>query len=136
MIFDHFGTPLGVGSYEGKLDEIFEVWKDDISAVAAQPNTVAKIGGLAMPDNGYGWHVRSTPATSDELVEAQARWYHHTIEVFGPDRCMFESNFPVDRFSISYRTVWNAFKKMAANYTEPEQTAMFVGTASRVYSLA
>jgi len=135
MILDHFGTPLGVGAYEGKLDEIFETWKDDIAAVAAQPNTVAKIGGLAMPDNGYGWHLRATPATSDELVEAQARWYHHTIESFGPERCMFESNFPVDRFSIGYRTVWNAFKKIAARYTEAEQTAMFTGTATWVYKL-
>lgn len=135
MVLDHFGTPLGVGSFAGRLDEVFETWKDDITLVAQQPNVVAKIGGLAMPDNGFGWHARDTPATSDELVAAQARWYHHTIESFGPDRCMFESNFPVDRFSISYRSLWNALKKIAASYTAAEQAMMFTGTARRVYSL-
>ncbi len=135
MILDHFGTPLGVGRFAGKADEIFAAWKDDIAAIAANPNVVAKIGGLAMPDNGYGWHERDRPASSDELVEAQARWYHHTIECFGPDRCMFESNFPVDRFSLSYRSYWNAAKKIAADYSESEQDQMFRGTATRIYRL-
>lgn len=135
MILDHFGTPLGVGRFEGRLDEVFETWKQDVAAIAALPNTIAKIGGLAMPDNGYGWHQNERPATSDELVAAQERWYHHTIECFGPARCMFESNFPVDRFSINYVAWWNAAKKMAARYSDAEQTAMFTGTATRVYSL-
>lgn len=136
MILDHFGTPLGVGRFAGKADEIFEQWKDDIAAIAALSNVVAKIGGLAMPDNGFGWHERDRPASSDELVEAQARYYHHTIECFGPERCMFESNFPVDRFSLSYRTYWNAAKKLAADFTETEQDDMFRGTATRIYRLA
>ena len=135
MILDHFGTPLGVGRFEGKLDEIFETWKDDIAAIAALPNTVAKIGGLAMPDNGYGWHAQDRPATSDDLVAAHERWYLHTIDCFGPDRCMFESNFPVDRFSINYVSWWNAAKKMAARFDQAERDAMFTGTARRVYSI-
>ena len=135
MILDHFGTPLGVGRFEGKLDEIFETWKDDIAAIASLPNTVAKIGGLAMPDNGYGWDSRDRPATSDELVAAQERWYLHTIDCFGPDRCMFESNFPVDRFSLSYGVYWNAMKKLASQFTESEQAALFAGVAREVYSL-
>lgn len=135
MVLDHFGTPIGVGRFEGRLDEIFETWKSDIALVAAQPNVVAKLGGLAMPDNGYGWHARETPATSDELVAAHRRWYEHTIECFGPQRCMLESNFPVDRFSLSYRTLWNALKKIVASYSPDERNAMFVGTAARVYSL-
>jgi len=135
MILDHFGTPLGVGSFAGRLDETFETWRADIELVAQQPNVVAKLGGLAMPDNGYGWHARDVPASSDELVEAHARWYHHTIDCFGPDRCMFESNFPVDRFSISYRSLWNGLKKIADRYTADEQALMFAGTAKRVYSL-
>jgi len=135
MVLDHFGTPLGVGRFEGRLDEIFETWKHDIAAIAALPNTVAKIGGLAMPDNGYGWHRRDRPATSDELVEAQARWYHHTIDCFGPERCMFESNFPVDRFSLNYVSWWNAAKKIAARYDDAEQQDLFAGTARRVYAV-
>jgi predicted TIM-barrel fold metal-dependent hydrolase len=88
-----------------------------------------------MPDNGFGWHCAPRPPTSDEFVEAQGRYYHHTIEAFGPTRCMFESNFPVDRLSISYPVMWNALKKIAARYSDDEQDAMFSGTASRVYRL-
>lgn len=88
-----------------------------------------------MPDNGFGWHSRATPATSDELVEAQERYYLHTIECFGPQRCMFESNFPVDKLSISYAVLWNALKKMVADLSADEKGALFQGTASRVYRI-
>ena len=116
MILDHFGTPLGVGPYESQREQIFQQWTTDIADIAACENVVAKIGGLAMPDNGFGWHTAERPPTSDEFVEAQGRYYLHTIEQFGPERCMFESNFPVDRYSLSYRTVWNAFKKLIADF--------------------
>ena len=135
LVLNHFGTPLGVGDYADKREEIFEAWKADIAAIARNPNVVAKIGGLAMPDNGFGWHERSLPATSDELVEAQDRYYLHTIECFGPHRCMFESNFPIDRFSISYRTFWNAAKKIAATFDSEERDLMFHGTAKGIYHL-
>ncbi len=135
MVLDHFGTPLGVGEYAGQREEIFARWKDDIAAIAECPNVVAKLGGLAMPDNGFGWFGRDVPPTSGEFVDAQARYYHHTIDCFGPDRCMFESNFPVDRLSISYSVLWNALKKIASRYGEVEQEAMFRGTAARVYRL-
>jgi len=135
IVLDHFGTPIGVGAWSGQLDEIYPVWQRDVAALAKNQNVVAKIGGLAMPDNGYGWHTRSTPATSDELVAAHERWYLHTIDCFGPERCMFESNFPVDRFSISYSVMWNALKKIAARFTQDERDQMFASTAERVYSL-
>lgn len=136
MVLDHLGTPLGVGAFAGKRDEIFEAWKKDVAKVAACPNVVAKLGGMAMPDNGFGWHARKKPPTSDEFVTAQADWYHHMIECFGPDRCMFESNFPVEKVSIGYRVLWNGLKKIAVNYSEAEKDAMFAGTARRVYRLA
>ncbi len=135
MVLDHFGTPLGVGPYADKREEIFSAWQKDIEAIAACPNVVAKLGGLAMPDNGFGWHQRDLPPTSDEFVEAQARYYHHAIECFGADRCMFESNFPVDRLSLGYVVLWNGLKKIAGRYSEAEQAAMFSGTARRVYRL-
>ncbi len=135
MVWDHFGTPLGVGRYAGHQDEIFEQWKRDTAEIAACENTVAKLGGLAMPDNGFGFHVAEAPPTSDDLLDAQRRWYEHTIECFGPERCMFESNFPVDRMSLSYTVYWNAMQKLAAAFTETEQQAMFAGTARRVYRL-
>ena len=135
MVFDHFGTPLGVGPYAAQREEIFDRWKKDIIDIASCPNVVAKIGGLAMPDNGFGWNTASRPPTSDEFVAAQKRYYLHVIEAFGPQRCMFESNFPVDRLSLSYRTFWNAAKKMVADLGEDDKDAMFRGTAARVYSL-
>ncbi len=135
MILDHFGTPLGVGPYEEKREEIFESWKDDVAAIAECPNVVAKIGGLAMPDNGFGWNTRATPPSSDEFAEAQSPYYLHMIACFGPDRCMFESNFPVDRLSISYPVLWNGLKKIASGFSEAEQDQMFSGTAKRVYRL-
>ena len=135
MVLDHFGTPLGVGPYEGRRDEIFATWEDDIAAIAEHGNVVAKLGGLAMPDNGFGWHLAERPPTSDDLVAAQGRYYRHALECFGADRCMFESNFPVDRWSLSYPVLYNAFKKMAAERPDAEQDALFSGTARRVYRL-
>lgn len=135
IVLDHFGTPLGVGPYASQREEIFELWRQDIAELARCDNVVAKIGGMAMPDNGFGWHTAERPPTSDEFVTAQRRYYLHTIECFGPQRCMFESNFPVDRFSLSYRTVWNAFKKMTVDFSPDERTEMFSGTAARVYRL-
>lgn len=135
MILDHFGTPLGVGRYKGKREEIFEQWRADIKEIAACDNVVAKLGGLAMPDNGFGWNTRETPPTSDEFVEAQRRYYLHTIECFGPDRCMFESNFPVDKFSLSYHVLYNGLKKIVADFSEDEKDAMFYRTAARIYNI-
>ena len=135
MILDHFGTPLGVGAYAGKQEEIFAQWKDDIAAIAECPNVFAKLGGLAMPDNGFGWDKHDTPPTSDEFAAAQRRYYLHTIECFGPERCMFESNFPVDKLSVSYHVMWNGMKKIVADFREEEKHAMFHGTAEKVYRL-
>ena len=135
MVLDHFGTPLGVGRYAGRREEIFSAWKDDVVAIAENGNVVAKLGGLAMPDNGFGWHLAERPPTSDDLVAAQGRYHHHALACFGPDRCMFESNFPVDRWSLSYAVLYNAFKKMVAERPDAEQDALFAGTARRIYRL-
>ncbi|HSG91986.1 MAG TPA: amidohydrolase family protein [Pseudomonadales bacterium] len=134
-VLDHFATPVGVGPFAGEREAIFEQWRKDMATLAREPNVVAKLGGLAMPDNGFGWDKRAAPPTSDEFVAAQARWFHHTIDCFGPERCMFESNFPVDRRSISYPVLYNGLKKIAARYTAAERDAMFLGTAARVYGL-
>jgi L-fuconolactonase len=133
MILDHFGTPLGVGPYAAQREKIFEQWKEDIAAIAECPNVVAKLGGMAMPDNGFGWHERAAPPTSNEFAEAQRRYYLHTIDCFGPDRCMMESNFPVDRYSISYPVLYNGLKKVVAGFSDAEKRALFHDTAARVY---
>jgi L-fuconolactonase len=135
IILDHFGTPLGTKSYQDQREAIFKQWQADIVTLAEYPNVYAKLGGLAMPDNGFGWHEAAKPATSDELVAAQRRYYLHTIECFGVNRCMFESNFPVDKLSISYAVLWNAFKKVVAEFSEDEKHSLFYGTAVKVYRL-
>lgn len=135
LVLDHFGTPLGVGIYRGCRDEIFQEWKAEMRELARCENVFVKLGGMAMPDNGYGWDKAERPPDSDEFIAAQEKYYLHMIDCFGPQRCMFESNFPVDRLSISYPVLWNAFKKMASRYNEEEKHALFYGTAARVYNL-
>jgi predicted TIM-barrel fold metal-dependent hydrolase len=135
IVLDHFGTPLGVGPYASQREQIFKQWTADIADIATCGNVVAKLGGLAMPDNGFGWHTAQRPPTSDEFVASQRRYYVHTIEHFGPQRCMFESNFPVDRRSLSYRVLWNGFKKMIVDFSPDERDAMLRGTAARTYRL-
>lgn len=136
MILDHFGTPLGVGAFAKKRQSIFTTWQRDIDAIAKHDNVIAKLGGLAMPDNGFGWSERAYPATSDEFADLQAPYYCHAIDCFGADRCMMESNFPVDKLSISYHVLYNGLKKIAANYNDTEQSKLFYGTANRIYKLS
>lgn len=133
LVLDHFGTPLGVGIYSACKDEIFQEWKEEMRELARCENVFVKLGGLAMPDNGFRWHKASRPPTSDEFVAAQKKYYLHMIDCFGPERCMFESNFPVDRLSINYQALWNGFKKLTADFSEEEKHAMFFGTAEKVY---
>jgi L-fuconolactonase len=84
---------------------------------------------------GFGWSEQTTPPTSAELVEATAPYYLYCIEHFGPDRCMFESNFPVDKLSYGYTVVWNSFKRMTMDFSAAERSALFHDTATRVYRL-
>ena len=135
MVIDHFSTPIGVGRFAGRRKAIFDQWRTDFAELGRCPNVGAKLGGIAMPDNGFGWHLRQTPATSDELQLAHAPYYLHAIESFGTDRCMLESNFPVDRFSVSYHVLWNGLKKITAAFSESEKTDLFTETATRVYKL-
>jgi predicted TIM-barrel fold metal-dependent hydrolase len=135
IILNHFGGPLGVGPYVGKRDEVFTQWRQAITELASCNNVVAKLGGINMDINGFGWHERNRPPTSQELLEATRPYYEHTIEQFGVDRCMFESNFPVDKLSCSYNVLWNAFKRLSAAYSAAEKACLFHDTAARVYRL-
>lgn len=135
IVFDHFGGPLGIGPYEGRREEVHAQWQRDVAELARCPNVVAKLGGIVMPVNGFGFHQRARPATSDEIVAATGRYYRHAIDCFGVERCMFESNFPVDRQSVSYHVLWNAFKKLVADASDAERQWLFHDTAARVYRL-
>jgi predicted TIM-barrel fold metal-dependent hydrolase len=135
IVFDHFGGPLGIGPYEGRREEIFAQWQRDVAELARCPNVYAKLGGLVMAINGFGFHKLERPATSDEIVAATGRYYRHAIDCFGVERCMFESNFPVDRQSCSYAVLWNAFKKLVADASPREKQWLFHDTAVQAYRI-
>jgi L-fuconolactonase len=135
IILDHFGGPLGVGAYAGQADEVFAEWCPSLAELAKCQNVVAKLGGINMEINGFGWHERARPPSSRELTEATRRYYEFTIEQFGVNRCMFESNFPVDKASCSYTVLWNSFKLLVASYSPGEKAQLFHDTAARVYRL-
>ena len=131
IILDHVGGLLRVGPYAN--DETIPAWRAGIAAVAECPNVVVKLGGLGMPQTGFGWHERDIPVGSEELADDMAPFMHYCIERFGPDRCMFESNFPVDKVSFSYNVMYNAFKRLSSGYSASERADMFHDVAARVY---
>jgi predicted TIM-barrel fold metal-dependent hydrolase len=135
IILDHCGGPIGIGPYAGQSDEVYAQWRASISELATCHNVVAKVGGLQMEVNGYGWHLKRRPPTSQELVDATRLYYEYLIERFGVERCMFESNFPVDKVSCSYTVLWNAFKRLSAGASAHEKAQLFHNTAARVYRL-
>ena len=135
IILNHFGGPLGVGVYAGKAQEVYAEWRTSLSELATCPNVVAKLGGINMEMNGFGWHERSRPPSSQELADATRHYYEFTIEKFGADRCMFESNFPVDMVTCSYTVLWNSFKRLTSGASAAEKAALFHDTAARVYRL-
>jgi L-fuconolactonase len=135
MIIDHLGGPLAAGPYAGRRDELFEPWKADIAALAALPNTRIKLGGLGMKVGGFTFHERAEPPTSRQLADAWRPYVDTAINLFGPARCMFETNFPVCKGQFSARAFWNACKLLAAGASAAEKTALFSGTARSVYRL-
>ncbi|MDO8900278.1 MAG: amidohydrolase family protein, partial [Phenylobacterium sp.] len=135
IILDHVGTPLGIGAYAGQRQARFGVWRDNIKALAERPNVVCKIGGLAMPFLGFPSFLAEPPATSEVLAQEWRPYVETAIEAFGPQRCMFESNFPVDAGTCDYATLWNAFKRLATGASAGEKAALFHDTARRTYRL-
>lgn len=135
IVLDHVGTPLGIGAYAGRREERFGVWHDAIRALAAFPNVTVKIGGLAMVFPGFASFMSTPPASSAQLAAEWRPYVDACIQAFGPRRCMFESNFPVDIGSCSYDVLWNAFKVLGQSYSAEEKTALFSDTARRVYRL-
>jgi len=138
IILNHVGGPLGVGPYAGRHDEVFAAWRPMVQALAGCPNVVVKLGGLGMRISPFNFHdpqAWPAPPSSIDLAAAWRPWIETCIEAFGPERCMFESNFPVDQASTGYAVLWNAFKRLAAGASDSALAALFSGTARRVYRL-
>jgi len=135
IVLNHIGGLLREGPYANKDDEVLATWRRGIAAVAACPNVYMKLGGIGMPRTGFDWHTRATPIGSEELAASQAPLMNYCIEQFTPARCMFESNFPVDKVSYSYNVMYNAFKRLSKSYSAAERAAMFHDVAARVYRI-
>lgn len=135
MVIDHIGGPIGIGPYRGRREEIFATWQASMREIARLPNTVLKIGGLGMRFTGFDFHLQPDPPTSDRLVEVTRPYVDTCIEMFGPSRCILESNFPVDKAMFSYPVMWNAFKKIASRYSASDKRDLLGGTAARVYRI-
>jgi predicted TIM-barrel fold metal-dependent hydrolase len=136
IILNHVGGPIGIGPYKGKEAETFAQWKTGIAEVAKSQNVVVKLGGLGMLMGMFDFYEREKPPSSTDLATAYKPYIETCIAAFGVDRSMFESNFPPDNASSSYPVLWNAFKRLTAEYSAPEKAMLFSGTAKRVYRLA
>lgn len=135
VVINHCGGVVRIGQYANQREEVFQVWHAHMRALAELPNVYVKVGGLGMRVNGFGFEKGERPPASEQLAATWRPWMHACIEAFGADRCMFESNFPVDKGSYPYHVVWNAFKRLAADASEAERRLLFGETARRVYRL-
>jgi predicted TIM-barrel fold metal-dependent hydrolase len=135
IVLNHVGGPIGIGAYAGRHQEILPGWKASIRTLAACPNVHVKLGGLGMRMGGFGFHEKADPPASETLAATWRPYIETCIEAFGPARCMFESNFPVDKGSYSYPVFWNACKILAKGAGAAEKADLFAGTAKRFYRL-
>jgi predicted TIM-barrel fold metal-dependent hydrolase len=135
IVLDHVGGTIGLGPYAGKRDEVFAAWSGKIRELAACPNVHIKLGGLGMRMFGFTHHLGDLPPSSEELAAAWQPYIETCIDAFGPERAMFESDFPVDKSSCGYAAPWNAFKRIAAGCSAAEKVALFADTANKFYRL-
>ena len=135
IVLNHLGGLMRIGPYADRDEEVRTAWRSGVDQVAECPNIIMKLGGVGMPRMGFDLHTRSKPVGSEELAQSIAPFVNYSIEKFGPDRCMFESNFPVDKVSFSYHVLYNAFKRVSQGYTASERNNLFHDTAARVYRL-
>jgi predicted TIM-barrel fold metal-dependent hydrolase len=137
IILNHLGGLTRVGPYGNRDEEVLATWRSGIAAVAACPNVNLKLGGVGMPRLGFDWHTRDKPIGSEDLAASMiAPFMTYCIEQFGPDRCMFESNFPPDKVSFSHHILFNAFKRFSKGYSASERAALFHDTAARAYRIS
>jgi predicted TIM-barrel fold metal-dependent hydrolase len=135
IILDHAGGALGIGPYAGKRQAVFAEWRAGMAVLARCPNVCVKLGGLGMRMSGFDFGSRPRPPSSQEVAAVWRPYIETCIELLGPERCMFESNFPVDKGSCSYAVLWNAFKRITSGASSDEKEALYRGTATRVYRL-
>lgn len=142
LVLDHVGSPVGaggpfagVGDTAAQRESLRARWADDLAAIAGHPDVRVKLSGLAMPIVGWGWHDRMTPPGVDEVVAAYGPFVEHALAIFGPSRCMAASNFPMDRVSLSWTTIFEAFDQLTASLSAADRRAVFHDTAMAFYGI-
>ena len=135
VILDHLGGPLGIGPYKGRREEVLEMTKGPIEALANNDQVYMKVVGIGMSLYGDRWNKMESRPTSDQLVDRWGAHINWVIDTFGAERCMFESNFPVDKVGVDYTVLWNAFKKMSADRSPEEKRWLFHDAATTAYSV-
>ncbi|MFT6653287.1 MAG: putative TIM-barrel fold metal-dependent hydrolase [Marinomonas primoryensis] len=135
IILDHLGGPLLIGPYRDSRETEFAYWKREIRELASCANVYVKLGGIQMPMSGWAFHKRAEQPGSDEVLALTRDWYLHAIDAFGVDRCMFESNFPADKPSVSYSVIWNVFKKLTQGFSDTERAKLFNDNALAAYGI-
>jgi predicted TIM-barrel fold metal-dependent hydrolase len=135
IVMGHCGGPLGYGPYAGRKEQVFSEWKASMTEMAKCPNVVVKLGGMLMRLAAFDYLSRPEPPSSVELAQCWDPYVSACIELFGADRCMFESNFPVEKMGTGSTVMWNAFKRIVAGASAAEKLALFSGTARRIYAL-
>jgi predicted TIM-barrel fold metal-dependent hydrolase len=135
IVVNHVGTPLAIGRFAGRHDEVFAEWRAQAARLRGHANVSLKFGGLGMRFSGSGFDRLDVPPSSDDLATAWRPWFDAAIEAFGPRRIMFESNFPMDKASFPYPVLWNAYKKLAAGLSDGETARLLSGTAAEVYDI-
>jgi len=135
IVLDHVGGPLGIGRYAEEREEVFARWAASIRAVARCENVSVKLGGLGMRIGGFDFDRHPRPVSSEALANAWRPYFETCIESFGTGRCMFESNFPVDKGSYGYAAYWNACKILTRAAGTAEKADLFSRTAARFYRL-
>jgi predicted TIM-barrel fold metal-dependent hydrolase len=135
IVMGHVGGVLGYGPYAGKKDEVFANWKRSMTDLARCPNVVVKLGGQMRRLAAFDYSAAATPPTSEQLAGYWRPYMETCIDLFGARRCMFESNFPVEKVGTGYAVLWNAFKRIASGASVDEKRELFAGTARRFYRL-
>jgi L-fuconolactonase len=135
IVLNHVGGPLGAGAYAGRNQDVFQRWTKSIRELASCPNVYVKLGGLGMRINALGFDEQPRPPSSDALAAGFRPFFDTCIEAFGASRCMFESNFPVDKGAYPYAAYWNACKRLTQHASASDKAALFRDTAARFYRL-
>lgn len=135
LALNHLGGPILAGHADTESDARILSWRHELEKLAVLPNVHIKLGGFGMPVMGFNFRGRATPPSSNDLVRLVGPLVQTCIEIFGPERCMFESNFPVDRVSFGYGTLWNAFEKLTESIAVDKKHVLFHDTAKNFYKL-